>query len=465
MTPDRAAGVLLPGFDGLDAPDSLLRWVERGLGGVVLFGKNIRDREQLTRLTTRLELERPGFLVATDEEGGDVTRLEAATGSSYAGHLALGVVDEVDLTRSVAAAMGSELAQVGVNLDFAPVADVNTNPDNPVIGVRSFGADPALVSRHVAAFVEGLQGAGVAACAKHFPGHGDTSADSHLELPVAGGDLSEHLAPFRAAIGAGVSAVMTAHVVVPELGSEPATINPEAIRLLREELGFEGLIVSDAVEMRGVAALVGAEEAAVRALEAGVDAICLGHDLPFVPVYDAVRTALDTGRLSDERIAEASHRLARLGHGLPTPNGVPRGSAGAEAARRALRVEGDAHISADPLVLELVPTPNIAAGPRARWLGEVVADRWANAEVRRVSPEDDAPELDGRPLVVVLQDAGRHDWQRRFVEPVAAARPDAVVVETGVPSWRPEGVAGVVATHGAGRASLEAAFEVLAGGH
>jgi beta-N-acetylhexosaminidase len=341
---------------------------------------------------------------------------------------------------------------------------VNTNPDNPVIGVRSFGADPALVSRHVAAFVDGLQGAGVAACAKHFPGHGDTSSDSHLELPVAGGELSAHLEPFRAAIGAGVSAVMTAHVVVPELGSDPATINPEAIRLLREELGFEGVIVSDAVEMRAVAALVGAEEASVRALEAGVDAICLGHDLPFVPVYDAVRTALDTGRLSDERIGEASHRLAGLGRGLPTPNGLPRSSAGAEAARRALRVEGDARVGADPLVLELVPAPNIAAGPRARWLGDVVAGRWANAEVRRVSPEDAAPVLDGRPLVVVQQDAGRHDWQRRIVEPVAAARPDAVVVETGVPSWLPEGVAGVVTTHGAGRASMEAAFELISAG-
>jgi beta-N-acetylhexosaminidase len=392
-----------------------------------------------------------------------VTRLEAATGSSYPGHLALGVVDDVDVTRSVATAMGAELVHVGVNLDFAPVADVNTNPDNPVIGVRSFGADPALVSRHVAAFVEGLQGAGVAACAKHFPGHGDTSSDSHLELPVAGGDLSEHLAPFRAAIGAGVSAVMTAHVVVPELGPAPATINPAAIRLLREELGFEGAIVSDAVEMRAVAALVGAEEAAVRALEAGVDAICLGRDLPFVPVYDAVRSALDTGRLSDERIGEASLRLAGLGQGLPTPNGVPRTSAGAEAARRALHVGGDARIGADPLVLELVPTPNIAAGPRARWLADVAGRRWAGSEVRRVGPDDDPPDVDGRPLVVVVQDAGRHDWQRRIVERLA--RPDAVVVETGLPGWKPEGVAGHVATHGAGRASLEAAFEVLAGGN
>ncbi len=457
-----AAGCLLPGFDGLEAPDSLLRWVDAGLGGVVLFSKNIRDREQLIRLTARLDDERPGFLIATDEEGGDVTRLEAATGSSYPGALALGVVDDVDLTRAVAGAMGAELAHVGVNLDFAPVADVNTNPDNPVIGVRSFGAEPELVGRHVAAFVQGLQGAGVAACAKHFPGHGDTSADSHLELPVAGGVLEDHLAPFRAAIDAGVSAVMTAHVVVPALGSDPATINPAAVRILREELGFDGAIVSDAVEMRGVAALVGAEEAAVRALEAGVDAICLGHDLPYEPVHAEVVAALESGRLSPDRLAEASIRLARLGKGLPTPNGVPRSAAATEAARRALWVEGDVRIAGQPLVLELVPAPNVAAGPRPRWLGEVVGTRWPGADVRRVGPNDGVPEANGRPLVVVLQDAGRHDWQRRIVEAVAALRPDTVVVETGVPSWRPEGVAGVVATHGAGRASLEAAFELLA---
>jgi beta-N-acetylhexosaminidase len=453
-----AAACLLPGFDGLEAPDSLLRWIDRGLGGVVLFAKNIRDGEQLIRLTARLDEERPGFLIATDEEGGDVTRLEAAAGSSYPSHLALGVVDDLDLTRSVAAAIGAELAHVGVHLDFAPVADVNTNPANPVIGVRSFGAEPALVGRHVAAFVAGMQGAGVAACAKHFPGHGDTSGDSHLELPVAGGVLEDHLVPFRAAVAAGVSAVMTAHVVVPDLGPDPATINPAAARLLREELGFDGAIVSDAIEMRAVAALVGAEEAAVRALEVGVDAICLGHDLPFEPVHAAVVAALESGRLSPDRLAEASIRLGRLGKGLPTPNGVPRRSAGAEAARRALHAEGDVRIAAAPLVVELVSTPNVAAGPRAGWLGELVRQRWPEAEHVRVGPGEPPPHPEGRPLVVVLQDGGRHPWQQRI-----ACAPGAVVVETGLPSWRPERPAGFLATHGAARASLEAALDRIAG--
>ena len=458
MTYDSAAGCLLAGFDGLEPPDDLLEWVERGLGGVVLFGKNVRDSEQLRRLTAGLEVARPGVVVAVDEEGGDVTRLEAGTGSSYPSHLALGTVDDVELTRSVAGSLGAKLRRHGINLDLAPVADVNTNPDNPVIGVRSFGADAERVSRHVVAFVEGLHGAGVAACAKHFPGHGDTSADSHLELPVAGGDLRAHLAPFRAAIAAGVDAIMTAHIVVPELGPEPATINPKAIRLLRQGLGFEGAIVTDAVEMRGVAALAGPEEAAVRALEAGVDAICLGHDLPLEPVHAAIEAAVASGRLSFDRLASAAGRVRKIGLGLPVPNGVPGPEIGAEAAGRALHAEGDASVAAAPLVVELIDAPNMAAGRRPPWLAELVRERWPEAEVVRIGPSDRPPEPTARPLVVVLQDAARHHWQ----QPIADVA-DAVVIETGVPAWRPERSAGFVATHGAGRVSLEAALDLLAG--
>ena len=176
----------MPGFAGLELPAWVRRRLSEGMGGVVLFARNIRDREQLAELTGAVRVERPDALIAIDEEGGDVTRLEADTGSSYPGNRALGVVDDVVLTERVAASIGAELRAVGVNLDFAPVADVASNPDNPVIGVRSFGAEPKLVARHVAAFVTGLQAAGVAACAKHFPGHGATAEDSHLQLPVLG---------------------------------------------------------------------------------------------------------------------------------------------------------------------------------------------------------------------------------------------------------------------------------------
>ncbi|HYI74538.1 MAG TPA: glycoside hydrolase family 3 N-terminal domain-containing protein, partial [Gaiellaceae bacterium] len=179
-----AAACILPGFEGTRAPDWLRRRLADGLGGVVLYAWNVESRDQLRALTADLSAEREDVIVAIDEEGGDVTRLEADSGSSYPGNGALGVVDDVELTERVAASLGAELAAVGVNLDFAPVADVNTNAQNPVIGIRSFGADGELVARHVAAFVRGVQRAGVAACAKHFPGHGDTSVDSHLALPT-----------------------------------------------------------------------------------------------------------------------------------------------------------------------------------------------------------------------------------------------------------------------------------------
>src|SRR5215211_1070655 len=208
--------------------------------------------------------------------------------------------------------------------------------------------------------------------------------------------------------------------------------------------------------MRGVAALAGPEEAAVRALEAGVDAICLGHDLPLEPVHAAVEAAVSSGRLSAGRLAESVLRLERLGRGLPIPNGIPRTSVGAEAARRAVQTEGDVRVSGIPLVLELVATPNVAAGPRGRWLAELVSERWPGAEIVRVGPQEPPPRTaSDRPLVVVLQNAARHEWQ----QPIADV-PDAVVIETGIPAWRPERPAGFVAAGGAGRANLEAAFGV-----
>src|SRR5262249_15932053 len=194
---------LLPSFQGPALPDWVRRLIADGLGGVVLFGSNIRDPEQLVRLTSELRAENDTLLIALDEEGGDVTRLHAVKGSPYPGNAALGAVDDLELTERVAASIGAELAAVGVNLDFAPVADVNVDPANPVIGVRSFGADAELVARHVAAYVTGLQSTGVAGCAKHFPGHGATDRDSHLELATLAGDVADGLPPFRAAINAG----------------------------------------------------------------------------------------------------------------------------------------------------------------------------------------------------------------------------------------------------------------------
>jgi beta-N-acetylhexosaminidase len=447
---------LFPGFEGVAPPDWVRREVADGLGGVVLFARNVRAREQVAALTRALRAERDDVVVATDEEGGDVTRLEAASGSSYPGACALGAVDDVALTERVAQAMGSELAAVGIDLDLAPVADVNSNPLNPVIGVRSFGSDSELVARHVAAFVSGLQAAGVSACTKHFPGHGDTDVDSHLALPVAGGNLAEALRPFHAAIGAGTRAIMTAHIVVPALGELPATLNRGALEdLLRGDLGFDSVVMTDALEMQGVSALFSPEEAAVRALDAGADALCLGHDLGADGVgrfVDAIVAAVRSRRLREERLLQAAERiehLARASNRLLLAREDP--GVGLEAARRAVLSEGRVELARPPLVVELLPQPSIAAGKTGVGLAELLRD----ADVARGAA---AGELDGRQLVLVVRDAHRYGWQRDAVE---AAGADAVVVETGIPLWRPSCARGYVATRGGGRANLAAAAELL----
>ena len=461
-----AAACLLPGFAGLQPPDWLRRRLADGLGGVVLFARNIRDAEQVAALTAALRAEREDVVVAIDEEGGDVARLDGGRGSAYPGNNALGAVDDVGLTERVAAAMGADLRAAGVNLDFAPVADVASNPSNPVIGVRSFGAEPALVARHVVAFVEGLQGAGVSACAKHFPGHGATAEDSHVELPLLARTLeelrAEELVPFRAAIDAGVAAVMTAHIRVPDLDDVPATLSRAILTgLLREELGFRGLIVTDALEMGAISGTLPVEEAAVRALAAGADALCLGHDLEDEAcgrILSAVEDAVAAGRLGEERLGEAAGRVAAVGSSVAAaPGAVGEGAVGLEAARRALEWEGRVALARPPLVVELRPRANIAAGRARHGLGDVLS----SARVVAVDHPRDVDVPADRQLVVVVRDAHRYAWARDAVERLLAQTADAVVVETGLPVWRPNGAAGYVATHGGGRVNLEAAAERL----
>ena len=439
MSEELARATLFPSFPGTEPPDWVRRFLADGGGGITLFAYNLPGLESLT---ASLRSERDDVLLAIDEEGGDVTRLEVATGSSYPGNAALGVVDDVDLTREVAAEIGSDLAAAGVNWNLAPVADVNV-PANPVIGVRSFGSDPALVARHTAAYVEGVQSAGVAACAKHFPGHGSTEHDSHLELPVMQGDIEAGLEPFRAAIAAGVQSVMTAHIRVPAFGDAPATVNPRLVQeLLREQLGFDGVVMADALEMKGVSASIGFARAAVLALEAGCDALCVGHDLHEEAV-DEIVAAIAAG-VSTERLTEAAGRIARMAAWAKTRERRSRSErrSGIDAARRALISTGDVAVGRDATVVELSPTPNIAAG--------VHAHRFDSAHL--VFESDPVPTAD----VYVVRDAHRHAWMRDAVDDSGA-----VVVEVGLPVWRPSHVRGYLATYGRSQASVAAARERL----
>ncbi|MGW1840277.1 glycoside hydrolase family 3 protein [Streptomyces sp. NPDC002067] len=350
-----ALAVLQPGFTGTTPPDWVLRRLDEGLAAVAVFGRNVVSPDQLAALTARLRTVRDDVLVAVDEEGGDVTRLEVRTGSSYPGNLALGAVDDPALTRAVARDLGRRLAACGINLNWAPCADVNSDPDNPVIGVRSFGDTPALVARHTAAYVEGLQSAGVAACTKHFPGHGDTAVDSHHDMPRVGVDLAtlreRELVPFRAAVAAGTRAVMSAHILLPALDpARPATLSPAALHgLLRAPeadggLGFEGLVVTDGIEMRAISAAYGIERGSVLALAAGADALCVGGGLcdeaTVLRLRDALVRAVHDGDLPEERLADAASRVRALAGWVRQAGGAGATATGPVALGPALPAAG-----------------------------------------------------------------------------------------------------------------------------
>ncbi len=467
---------LLPGFAGTQAPAWVLRRAAAGLGGVCLYARNVASPAQLAALNAGLHAENPGLVIAIDEEGGDVTRLEAATGSSYPGNLALGAVDDVVLTRSVARSMGADLAAAGIDLDLAPVADVNSNPINPVIGVRAFGAEPALVARQAAAWVEGLQDAGVAACAKHFPGHGATSLDSHLDLPVVDEDPHDGaLEPFRAAIAAGVRAVMSAHIVVPSIDGVPATISPKVMTgVLRSELGFAGLAVSDGLEMRAIAGGVGIVEGAVLALAAGCDLLCIGGGLAgediTIDLRDAIVAAVKAGRLGEARLAEAAARVDGLAEwrSAQASTATRDPGIGLAAARRALHAEGSVRIDFKAVVVQLSSSPSQAAGVVPWGVAAPLADGGARVtaiELDRAPSSLDGVlgEAAGRSLVLVVRNLHRHPWMVAMVEAVLARRPDAILVEMGLPACRPAAAAAYIATHGAARVDGVAAAEVLLG--
>ncbi|WP_287931112.1 glycoside hydrolase family 3 N-terminal domain-containing protein, partial [Arthrobacter sp.] len=321
--------VIWPGFVGTTVPSWLDRALRNGLAGVVYFSHNIDPDvpEQLPALSAAIREANPSAVVGVDEEGGNVTRLQSRDGSTIPGAAVLGALDDPEVTAAAGRAIGLLCRAAGVNLAIAPVADVNTNPLNPVIGVRAFGSSTALVSAHTAAAVAGIQSAGVGACAKHFPGHGDTVADSHLDVARVDLTLAQlrehHLPPFQAAFDAGVAAVMSAHIIVPELGGAPATLNPRAGALLRD-LGFEGLLVTDALDMAAVRATVGPGEGAVLALLAGADLLCVGNPLNayttgrddeacYTEVFEAVYDAVSSGRLPLTVLRAAAGRVAAFG--------------------------------------------------------------------------------------------------------------------------------------------------------
>jgi beta-N-acetylhexosaminidase len=305
--------------------DNFRQLIERyHLGGIIYFAwsDNVRDPQQIAGLSNGIQEVATSSgsgvpaLISTDQEQGIVVRVtEPAT--QFPGNMALGAAREPGLARSAAAITGEELRAIGINENFAPVADVNVNPENPVIGVRSFSSDPDLASSLTSAQVRGYQRERVASTAKHFPGHGDTNVDSHTGLPVIDHSREEleriDLPPFESAIDAGVESIMTAHIVVPALddSGRPATLSkPILTDLLRREMGFDGVIVTDALTMEGVRKMFGDDRVPVEAIKAGADMLLMPPDLDLA--YRSVLEAVQSGEIAESRIDRSVYRILRL---------------------------------------------------------------------------------------------------------------------------------------------------------
>jgi beta-N-acetylhexosaminidase len=330
----RACGQLLSvGFDGPAAPAELLARVAASeVGGVMLFRPNVASAGQVAGLVATLRRAAPvdaPLLVSIDQEGGLVQRLRGHA-TEWPPMLAVGGAGDVERTRRVGRALGEELAALGIGWDFAPVLDVHTNPANPVIGNRAFGTTPDAVAAHALAFWRGLRAAGVVGCGKHFPGHGDTRTDSHLELPVVDHDVARlravELAPFAAAARAGMEAFMTAHVLFPALDPDrPATLSKRILNdVLRGELGFRGVIVSDDLGMKAVADRWPIEELAVASVEAGADHLLIRQDEARQrAAHEALVKAAEARAEFRARVEESAARVAALKAACTAPLPAP----------------------------------------------------------------------------------------------------------------------------------------------
>lgn len=328
MTLEEQIGqVLMVGFRGTTPSPEILDLIQNDhIGSVILFSRNVQDAQQVWQLTSALQMaaraagHRYPLLIAIDQENGMVQRLgQGAT--SFPGNMAQGAIGSEQITHAIALATGQEMRAPGINMNLAPVVDVNNNPANPVIGVRSFGEDAQLVARLGAAAMKGFHEAGVVSCLKHFPGHGDTDVDSHLALPTIPYTMDRlettELLPFKSGIEAGADCVMIAHIAFPSLTHDehlPATLSPAIVRgLLREQMRFDGVIISDCLEMNAISATVGVPRGAVLALQAGIDLVLISHQYARQQAaIEAIQRAVQAGELLAEAVAQAARRVIAL---------------------------------------------------------------------------------------------------------------------------------------------------------
>lgn len=319
--------LMVIGFHGLSVPKNFTELIkEYQIGGVILFGRNVGTAEEVLELTTQLQrsAKEAGnaqpLLICLDQENGMVRRLGEGS-TIFPGSMLLGATKDKQNAFDIGYATGRELKALGINWNLAPVMDVNNNPDNPVIGIRSFGETPDLVGEFGSEIMKGMQKAGILTTLKHFPGHGDTNVDSHLDLPVINHDMDRlrevELKPFKKAIDEGADTVMSAHVYFPALEKEknrPATLSENVLTgLLRKELGFEGVITTDCLEMQAISNTIGTEKGAVEAFKAGVDLLMISHNYDVqVRALKALEEAFEKGYLSMERLDASVTRIMKM---------------------------------------------------------------------------------------------------------------------------------------------------------
>jgi beta-N-acetylhexosaminidase len=475
------------------SPDERAELVQLSPGALVLFARNVSSlAETRTLLVDAREAiggEAPA-LGCVDQEGGRVVRLRFAV-EAMPSMLALGATGDEQLAERSGRRLAEELRAIGANVDFAPVLDLALEPRNSVVGTRALGGDPRAVARLGAALVRGVQSRGVAATAKHFPGHGATVLDSHVALPVVEADAAtlraRELVPFEAAFAAGVRAVMSAHVLVPALDTrQPATLSRRILTgLLREELGFEGVCFTDCLQMGAIADGAGTAEGAVAALIAGADLALVSHDLELArAARDAIVAAVTDGSLAIARLEEAAARVARLrtwAAAAATPAEFEDDGIASEVARGAITVvRGRARLEPGrPVTIvsfEGDASDGIAASDARRpSLSLALRRRRVRSELLRVplAPDDAMIEMlaevaraqGERQFVLIARRARSHAAQRRALDMLFAVAPHAIAVA----GLEPFDVAAlehaenVVCSYGDEPANIEALADLLAG--
>ncbi len=493
MTPSAAAELVTAGFNGRTAAEAPLDALAAlAPGAIVLFARNVGTPDELRELVTALRATQPlPPLIAIDQEGGRVARIVDGV-AALPPAMAVGAAGDPDACERLGVLAGRDLARFGISVDYAPVGDCAVDAGNTVIGTRAYGSDPYRVAQFASAFARGLARGGVAPAIKHFPGHGATAVDSHLALPHVRIDertlRARDLVPFAAAIASdAVPIVMTAHVVVDALDPlQPATLSPRILTtLLREELGFTGVIATDCLQMDAIAQSPGTVAAGIAAIAAGADVLTVSHSLELAAeVAAALAAAVDAGRLARARVDDARARVRALRERYavvrPTDAAIDA-TEPAQVARRAVTlVRGDVRLRLDRPVTVISfegaafdgagdardARPSLSAALRARRL---------RSELMRVplAPDDDdvdlllahVPSLGDRNFVAVVRRARAHPAQRMAVERLLAVVPDAIVVAAAEPwdAFAFPAARNVACTYGDDALMFEACADVLCG--